>query len=139
MTVDAIKSTNDLDKPWLATLLLDAIGFQSRVRGRVEDYLEGHDIPSLSLRELMDLFLPAAPGPPIDELAQFGMNIPMLRQPQFGSYLHDSALLTMTEATMSQEFKTEWAIRICRMVLYELRKRPANKRLQRTANKRRGR
>ncbi len=138
MTIDTIKNTNDLDKPWPATILLDAIGFLPRVRGRVEDYLERQNIQSLSLRELMDLFLPAALDPPFDEVAQFWMSIPILRQPQFGPYLHDSALLTMTETSMSEEFKIEWAMRICRMMLYELRRRPANKRLQRTAIKRRG-
>ncbi|MGD9973591.1 MAG: hypothetical protein AB7S77_11050 [Desulfatirhabdiaceae bacterium] len=135
MTIDNIKNANDLDEPWPPTLLLDAIGFPSRIRGRVEDYLERQKIRSLSLRELMDLFLPAAIEPPVDEMGQFWMSIPMLRQPQFGPYLHDSALLTLTEATMSQEFKTEWAMRICRMMLYELRERPANKRLQRSAKK----
>ncbi len=139
MSIDAIRSTNDLDKPWPARLLLDAIGFLQRVRGRVEDYLESRNIRNLSLRDLMDLFLPAAFEPPFDESAQFWMGIPILRQPQFGPYLHDSALLTMTEAAMSQAFKAEWAMRICRLMLYELRERPANKRLQRTAKNRRGR
>jgi hypothetical protein len=138
MTIDAIKSTNDLDKPWPARLLLNAIGFLPRVKGRVEDYLKRKNIQSLGLRELMDLFLPAVQEPPFDEVAQFWMSIPILRQPQFGPYLHDSALLTMTEAAMSQEFKAEWAMRICRLMLYELRKRPANKRLQRTAKNQRG-
>lgn len=139
MTIDNIRSANDLDRPWPVTLLLNAIGFPSRVRGRVEEYLEGKKIRNLSLREFMDLFLPAATEPPLDEVDQFWMSIPILRQPQFGPYLHDSALLTMTEAAMSQGFKIEWAMRICRLMLYELRERPANERLQRTEKKRRGR
>jgi hypothetical protein len=132
-TIDAIKDTNDLDKPWPAQFLLDTVGFLSRVRGRVEDYLRRENVQSLSLRELMDLFLPSSEEPPFDEVAHFWMSIPILKQPQFGPYLHDSALLTMTEADMSQEFKTEWALRICRMMLYDLRERPANKRFRRTA------
>ena len=139
MTIDTIKKTNDLDTPWPVELLLDSIGFQTRVRGRVEDYLERKRIGSLSLRELMDLFLPVALEPPFDDVALFWLSIPILRQAQFGPYLHDSALLTMTEAALSQEFKAEWAIRICRLTLYELRERPANKRLQRTAKKHLGR
>jgi hypothetical protein len=110
-----------------------------RVRGRVEDYLQTKGVWSLSLRELMDLFLPAALEPPFDDVAFFWLSIPILRQDQFGPYLHDSALLTMTEAAMSQEFKAEWAMRICRMTLYELREKHANKRFQRTAKKRRDR
>lgn len=34
---------------------------------------------------------------------------------------------------------TKWAMRICRMKLYELRDRPTNKRFQQTPKKRRGR
>jgi len=97
-TTDDIRSTHDLDKPWPPRLLLDAIGFRTRVMGRVEDYLKRNNVRNLSLRELMDLFLPEALEPPFDEVAQFWRSIPMLRQPQFGPYLHDSALLTMTEA-----------------------------------------
>jgi hypothetical protein len=109
------------------------------VRNRVEEYLERENVRNVSLKEAMDLFLPEALEPPFDEVAQFWMSIPMLRQPQFGPYLHDSALLTMTEAAMSKEFKVEWAMRICRLMLYDLRGRPTNKRLQQTTKKRRGR
>ena len=115
-----------------ATFLLDEIGFRARVRSRVEDYLKDQKIDSLSWRELMDLFLPAAIDPPFDDVSLFWLSIPMLRQSQFGPYLHDSALLTLTESDISQEFKTEWAMRICRMMLYDLRNRPANKHLKRS-------
>jgi hypothetical protein len=136
MTIGNIRNANDLDQLWPAQRLLEAVGFIPRVNGRVEDYLKRNNVQSLSLRKLMDLFLPAADEPPFDEVERFWMNIPILRQPQFGPYLHDSALLTMTEADMSQEFKTEWAMRICRMTLYDLRKKPANKRLQRSLKER---
>ncbi len=139
MTIDDIISTHDLENRWPSGLLLGAIGFRPRVRGRVEEYLERENVQDLSLKEAMDLFLPEALEPPLDEVDQFWMSIPMLRQPQFGPYLHDSALLTMTEADMSKEFKAEWAMRICRLMLYDLRGRPTNKRLRQAAKLRRGR
>ena len=138
-TIEDIRSTKDLDSPWSAGLLLDAIGFRTRVRGRVEEYLKTRETQSLSLRELMDLFLPPAVEAPFEDDTFFWLSIPILRQNQYGPYLHDSALLAMTEADMSQEFKAEWAMRICRMKLYELRDRPTNKRFQQTPKKRRGR
>ncbi len=87
----------------------------------------------------MDLFLPPAVEAPFEEDTFFWLSIPILRQNQFGPYLLDSALLAMTEADMSQEFKSEWAMRICRMKLYELRNRPTNKRYQLPQKKRHGR
>jgi hypothetical protein len=51
MTIEAIKSCNNLDKPWPAALLLNAIGFISRVRGRVEDYLGRRNVPTLRAEE----------------------------------------------------------------------------------------
>jgi len=130
--MDEPKKAN-LDDPWPAKLLLDKICFRVRVRNRVEDYLKEHNIDYLSWRELMDLFLPAATDPPFDDVSLFWMRIPMLKQYQFGKYLYDSALLTLTEADFGQEFKTEWAMRICRMMLYELRNKPTNKNIRHSA------
>ncbi|OQY13108.1 MAG: hypothetical protein B6I31_01785, partial [Desulfobacteraceae bacterium 4572_19] len=57
----------------------------------------------------------------------FWVNIPILKQPQFGSYLYDSALLTLTEIELCGAFKTEWMQRIYSLKLHELRHKPANK------------
>jgi len=125
-TIEIIRNCNDLDARWPSQLLLDAVGFHTRVRGRVEDYLRERRIEALNLKNLMDLFLPPA-SELISDISDFWRHVPILRQPQFGPYLHDSALLTLTEANMSPAFSSEWALRICKMKLYELRASPANK------------
>ena len=131
-TIEIIGNSNNLDIRWPSQLLLDAVGFRTRVRGRVEYYLEDRGMEELNLMELMGLFLPSA-SEPITDFSDFWLHVPMLSQPQFGPYLYDSALLTLTEANMGPAFSSEWASRICRLKLYELREAPANKRLQRTA------
>ena len=128
-TMEVIQNSSDLDAPWPPEMLLDAIGFRARVLGRIEDYLRDREVESLSLRELMDLFLPPS-SEEVADITDFWRSVPMLRQPQFGPYLHDSGLLTLTEANMAPAFQTEWALRICRLKLYELRERPANKSVQ---------
>ena len=130
-TIEIIRNSNDFDAQWPPYLLLDAIGFRTRVRGRVEDYLRERRIEALNLRELMDLFLPPA-SEPIADISDFWRHVPIFRQPQFGPYLHDSALLTLTEANMRPAFSLEWALRICKLKLYELRESPANKSVQQT-------
>ncbi len=137
-TIEIIRNSNNLDVRWPSQLLLDAVGFPARVRGRVEDYLKERGMEELSLRELMGLFLPSA-SEPIAEFSAFWLHVPILRQPQFGPYLYDSALLTLTEADMGPAFSSEWASRIFKLKLYELREAPANKRLQQNAKKRRDR
>lgn len=138
-TNETIRNSNNLDARWPSELLLDAVGFRTRVRGRVEDYLAKLEVQELSLRQLMDLFLPPYSDPPVADVSQFWLSVPILQQAQFGPYLYDSALLTLTEADMGLSSVAEWALRICRLKLYELRESPANKRVQRTAKKPRGR
>ena len=135
ITDEIVRYTNDLDVRWPLVSLLDILGFRSKVRGRVEDYLAERGIEELSLRELMDLFLPSAYQPIVD-LSDFYRHIPILRQPQFGPYLYDSALLTLTEAEMGSAFSTEWASRVCRLKLFELRDAPANRRFYKLERKR---
>jgi hypothetical protein len=108
--------------------LVDLIGFQTKPGNRIKDYLKSHGILELSLRDLMDLFLPPASNAYITEDA-FWLSIPILKQPQFGPYLYDSALLSLTEAELGAEFRSEWMLRIYSLKLHELRHRPANKRL----------
>ena len=80
----------------------------------------------------MGLFLPTASNHHKSE-TEFWPNIPILRQPQFGIYLYDSALLTLTEADLGSAFRAEWVQRIYSLKLHELRHSPANKkRLSRT-------
>jgi len=137
-TIGSIRNSNNLDVRWPSQVLLDAIGFQSRVRGRVEDYLKERGIEELSMMEFMDLFLPCA-SQSIDDYMDFWRYVPILRQSQFGPYLHDSALLTLTKVEFGPVFSSEWASRICKLKLYELRERPTNKRLQSITKKYSGR
>ena len=74
---------------------------------------------SLSLRELIALFLPPLSEPFLD-FGDFWRHIPVLDQPQFGPYLHDSALVTLTDADLGTAFQSEWAARLDRLKLYEL-------------------
>lgn len=84
MTIDTIKRATDLEQLWPATLLLDAFGFITKVRGRIEERLISQNASKLSLRELMDMFLSPALDPPFDKTDQFWSSIPMLHQRQFG-------------------------------------------------------
>ena len=58
---------------------------------------------------------------------EFWVNIPILKQPQFGPYLYNSALLTLTEIELGAAFRAEWMLRIYSLKLHELRHCPANK------------
>jgi hypothetical protein len=117
--IDRVRNRNDLDVRWPARALLEALAFETRVGGRVADYMKTRGIEALSLRELMDWFLPPLSEPLLD-FDDFWRHIPMLDQPQFGPYLHDSALVTLTDADLGSAFRAEWAARLDRLKLYEL-------------------
>ncbi len=131
----SIRETNDIDVKWPSEKLVDSIGFQTKAGNRIKDYLNDHGIVKLSLKELIDLFLPPASNIHISEY-EFWVNIPILKQPQFGPYLYDSALLTMTEVELGAAFRAEWMLRIYSLKLHELKHLPANKRFQQTAKSR---
>ena len=65
------------------------------------------------------MFLPPLSEPFLD-FGDFWRHIPVLDQPQFGPYLHDSALVTLTDADLGTAFQSEWAARLDRLKLYEL-------------------
>ena len=130
-----MRNRNNRDARWPSRPLLDALGFQTKVRGRVEDYMEQRGIEALSLRELMDLFLPP-PSEPLLDFTDLWRRIPLLDQPPCGPYLHDSALLTLAEADLGPALRAAWAVRLDRLKLYKLGERPAHKRRQRTESKR---
>ena len=119
LIMDKVRNRNDLDVRWPAGWLLDALGFETRVRGRLAEYMEQRGVASLSLRELIDLFLPPLSEPFLD-VSDFWRHIPVLDQPQFGPYLYDSALVTLTDADLGPAFQSEWAARLDRLKLYEL-------------------
>jgi hypothetical protein len=119
LTLDKVRNRNDLDVRWPAGWLLDALGFETRVRGRLAEYMEQRGMASLSLRELIDLFLPPLSEPCLD-VSDFWRHIPVLDQPQFGPYLHDSALVTLTDADLGPAFQSEWAARLDWLKFYEL-------------------
>jgi hypothetical protein len=100
----------------------------------VEDYLEQQEREVLSLRELMDLFIPPLSEPLLD-FSDLWRCIPMLDQPQFGSILHDLALVTLTDADLGPAFRAEWAARLDRLTLYELSEGRVRKRRQRSGRK----
>lgn len=106
--------------------ILTWIGFKTKVGNRVEEYFEDHRVEELSFRKFMGLFLP----PGSDQYKtknKFYLSIPILKQPQFGPYLYDSALLTLSEAKLGKAFRLEWMSRIYSLKLLELRHCPANK------------
>jgi hypothetical protein len=99
--------------------------------------MEQRGIEALSLRELMDVFLPP-PSEPLLDFTDLWRRIPILDQPQCGPYLHDLALLTLAEADLGLALRAEWAVRLDRLKLYKLGERPTNKRRQRTESTRGG-
>ena len=130
MIAKTIHETYDIDVKCSSEQLIDLIGFQTKAGNRIKDYLNDHGIMALSLRELIDLFLPPASNTHKSEY-EFRVNIPILKQPQFGPYLYDSALLTLTEAELGAAFRAEWMLRIYSLKLHELKHCPANKRFSR--------
>lgn len=129
-SIKSIHETNNSDAKWQSEKLVDSIGFRAKAGNRIKDYLRDNGIEGLSLRELMGLFLPPASNRHKSE-SEFWSNIPILSQPQFGIYLYDSAILTLTEADLGSAFRVEWMARIYSLKLYELRHSPANKALER--------
>ena len=99
--------------------------------------MEQRGIEAWSLRELMDVFLPP-PSESLLDCTALWRRLPILDQPQWGPYLHDSALLTLAEADLGPAWRAEWAVRPDRLKLYKLGERPTNKRRQRTESKRGG-
>ena len=130
MIGESIPDTNDIDVKWPSEKLAESIGFRTKAGNRIKDYLNDRGIVKLSLRELLDLFLPPASNIFKSEY-EFWVSIPILKQPQFGPYLYDSALLTLTEVELGAAFRAEWMLRIYSLKLHELRHRPANKALER--------
>jgi hypothetical protein len=118
----------DIEEKWPYEPLVDLIGFQTKPGNRIKDYLVTHGFLELSLRDLMDFFLPPASSVFISE-DDFWRSIPILKQPQFGPYLYDSAMLSLTEAELGDAYRSEWMLRIYSLKLHELRHRPANERL----------
>ena len=124
-----IHQTNDIDVKWPSEELVDSIGFQIKAGNRIKEFLKEHRIEEITLRGLSDLFLPSSSKEYKTE-DEFWISIPILRQSQFGPYLYDSALLTLTESDLCTTFRTEWMLRIYSLKLHELRNKPANKRLK---------
>ncbi len=122
----------DIDVKLHHETLVDLIGFQTKAGNRIKDYLVTHGMLELTIRDLMDLFLPPASDVYISEDG-FWLSIPILKQPQFGPYLYDSALLSFTEAELGDVFRSEWMLRIYSLKLHELKHCPANKRLYQSA------
>jgi hypothetical protein len=133
--IDMVRNRNNLEVRWSSHPLLEALGFQTKVWRRVADYLEQQGTEALSLRELMDVFLPP-PSEPLLDFSDLWRRNPILNQPQCGPYLHDSALLTLTEADRGPAYRAAWARRLDRLKLYELGEGRVRKRRQRTGRKR---
>lgn len=131
---NSIRITNDLDMRWPVADLVDAIGFETRVRHRVRDYLEARHIETLSLRGLMDLIVPASVGGSTSRAACWGYP-PILDQPQFGWLLYVSALLRLTGADLGLAFRTELALRVYHRMIMSylwLAQQPVPRRARRT-------
>ena len=126
----SILTTNDIDVKWPSENLVESIGFRTKAGNRIKDYLNDHGIVKLSLRALISLFLPPASNI-FKSKYEYWVDIPILKQPQFGPYLYDAALLSLTEAELGAAFRAEWMQRIYSLKLHELRHRPANKALER--------
>lgn len=133
--VKAELETCGIDVKWPSEELVDLIGFRTKAGNRIKDYLMDQGMAKMSLRELMDLFLPPASNAHKSE-HEFWVSIPLLKQPQFGPYLYDLALLTLTEAELGEAFRAEWMLRIYSLKTHELRHCPANKRFQQTVKSR---
>lgn len=130
-----IHKTNNIDVKWPSEELVDSIGFQTKARNRIKEFLIDHGIEEITIRRFLDLFLPPESKEYKTE-HEFWMSIPILRQSQFGPYLYDSALLSLTESNLCIAFRTEWRLRIYSLKLHELRNSPGNKKLQQTQKNR---
>jgi len=111
VTAELLRARNDIEFQWPARQLLEAVGFETKVRTRVLNLLKTRGMETLSLRGLMDLILPLTAGAPKSAEAIWGFP-PIMKQPQFGPILYNSALLTLTEADLGPAFRAEWALRV---------------------------
>ncbi|RLC16266.1 MAG: hypothetical protein DRH93_18855, partial [Deltaproteobacteria bacterium] len=80
-----INEINNIDVNWPSEKLVNSITFRTKAGNRIKEYLINSGIVELSLRQFMDLFLPPASKSYKSEY-DFWVNIPILKQPQFGSY-----------------------------------------------------
>jgi len=85
-SAESIHEINDIDVKWPSEELVDSIGFRTKSGNRIKDYLNDHGIRELSLRELIDLFLPPELNIHKSQY-EFWVSIPILRQSQFGPYM----------------------------------------------------
>ena len=61
MLTPKILKTNNIDVKWPYEELVDSIGFQTKVRNRIKEFLIDHGIEEITIRRLLDLFLPVLP------------------------------------------------------------------------------
>jgi len=113
-----IREDNDIDRLWPMHMLLEKISFSKRIEGRLINYLVTHGIDKLSLRQLMDLFLPPSNQP----IRNIWSDVPILKQPQFGHYLFMYSLARLTTADLGQAFESEWAVRLLNYHFYRFGK-----------------
>jgi len=60
MLTQKIHKTNNIDVKWPSEELVDSIGFQTKARNRIQEFLIDHSIEEITIRRFLDLFLPPA-------------------------------------------------------------------------------
>jgi len=121
----------DLEIPVAVDELLAAISFELRVRNRVQEFLTSNGIIDISPLEFLDLFLPRTP---FDRFC-LHTDAPICRQQQLGIYLHESAVISIWQASLGTAWKAQWERRLLYLKLWELRSSPRNPRNKRGRNR----
>lgn len=122
VTMISLDDPADLDMPVPVAELLAAISFELRVRNRIQEYFKSTGIINISPLHLLDLFLPRTP---FDRFCVY-TDAPICKQQQLGIYLHESAVISIWQASLGTAWTAEWERRLLYLKLCELRASPRN-------------
>ena len=108
--MEEIRKANDLDKEWKAGVLMQALRPKVRTQNAAIHRYEGKDIYKISLRELMDLTIPA------ENPVKSGFQIaPILAVRCVGLEGFWSMVMRLTECDVGERCNSEWRGRLIRL------------------------
>jgi len=105
--LEEIRRSNDLDKKWPIAEFLDTIGIRLQLKTCLSEYLDRDGTHGISLRELMDMFIPRQERPPRD----FFDLLPAYRTKWVGSKTYATIIKRLTRADLGSAFAEGWMAR----------------------------
>ncbi len=109
--LEAIRQANDVDRPWPAEDLIDAIRPLPVTRTRLKEYFAQQNTTHLSLRTLMEMAIPTAHGPDLAPvLPRLLFDVRGVGKKGFWSVVN-----RLTSLDLGVQFKQEWERRLTRL------------------------